>query len=51
MKTIKKLKAYDQALSDTKVYKTIDHLTNIALTLAVSALMILVIAHVVVGVK
>lgn len=51
MKTIRKLKAYDRALSDSKVYKTIDNLTNVALTLATSALMILVIAHIVMGIN
>ena len=46
-----KLRAYDKALAESAIYKTIDNLTNIALTLTVSALMILVIAHVVIGVK
>lgn len=51
MKLIKRIKQYDTYISDSKVYKTIDNLTNIALTLATSALMILVIAHIVVEIK
>jgi hypothetical protein len=51
MKLIRRIRQYDTYIGETKVYKTIDHLTNVALTLATSALMLLVIAHVVIGVK
>ena len=51
MKLIKRIKQFDSKLGDSVTYKAIDSITNILLTLAVSALMILTIAHVLIGIN